>query len=846
MIRIIQGKETQLQCLFHGLAAGVFRDPGHLTAGLQAGEFPPAHPQAGFESSTGSHHDDARFAATSASGDADVAGRVWLENPSDSFYGFGAIRRLLVQLQWLCGVRHVIDVLRHDSAAYSFLDHRRIDSLSTQQLCKREYYAARYSSNLSHNWYLQRPLTHAIAALLAQLMQKQSICLVVPILNRLDIPSIAVLNAIYGKAQRRAPDLLLGYYVQAETPRHDRNDIDSSVYQVFVQRVASGLATTHAVPILDVDPSADLAGEPSACCLGEAQIAREVAAFSNEERAARLLQSRSDASDEVVDAALAAVRASFASSAFGAAVRFGLELLDRRPDLRPQQLAELHGMIALAAHNTDLVRPSAGPGIKELLRYHYEKALESEGRAEIRSALCYRLAVTYGRRMKNIERGLYWADRALREAQAEEMPQRRQIYYEVWARNIKSYLLMLSRDVDGSFAEGECAFGKLEAELKAMAGSQAATDFVLGLWQREFFASQMVICENMITLGYRTLWTERYLQWLKTEEEIADDDVSLDVFRAIGWRNFYEVQWQLQQALPWAFKCIETARAVVLPDVEQHNLLRAISVLYRLGRKEETLKLIGEFSASAGRIKAEMARVTSDLDFVDGLIRMDQLEQAEEILERYLRAPAASLPCAHRAQLTASLGLVAANRGSGQRAEQLINAAIDSAAESNEHTTLLNVAIAAAKACRLLGRTEEMREAYAQALSLMQTRGTAAANPEDQLEIYLGLHECGHGGKPWIAKALGLFPAVLEHEDAWWQLPRLLAALRQLAQSGRHDIPAESESALAAVLHAASQRQDCATVRADLLRLMPSTRTAHPVGVISGTHTVHSTEASKR
>ena len=741
----------------------------------------------------------------------------------ESFFGFGGIRLLLSQLDAHLGEDLVPNTLEKHRAVASFVDHRLIDQLSPEESRLRRYFSARYSSNLSHNWYLQRPLVDAWAAILRDLFSRRRSTLLIPVLNHLDTQTIATLKALFRLYPEETPLLILGYEAKVEPPKLDAFGIDWSRDQIYIQKFAQGLANRFGVQVLALEDQA-----PSTAVSDHQyeELFRTPAPIYRclEKRAmTQFGTSPQPCSPDLIRASIGGIKAAFESCDFHTAIRIGLKLLEGAPDFEPADAADVHGLVAISAHNIDLGRETAGEEIRGFLAQHYQEALTHETRPAERCALCYRLSVTFGRRMKNLDGGMYWANQAIENSRNLGLTETQQTYYECWGRNIRSYVLMLQRQIDAGFEEGDTVFDLLSraiARLPEKSSEKEAPE--IELWRRELLMTQMVMSENMIALGYRSGTMEKYHEWLHEQEAlIAEDQYSFGEFNALSWVNFYNSQLQPKLALPWALKGIEAMGRSFTGDLEQDLTLTASMIHYRLGNSTAACGLVNRFLAGAAGLKTVLAESAQELNFLSLLIKAGRLDRAEEIVLRALQETTEPSR-AERAELIAARGLIAAHRGNDQEAETQINQAIDLAVESGERNTLLRVALVAAISSRALGRRDDAKNAYAQALELIEANRDSPLDRQDLLEVYLGLHEAHHPGENWAHEALELLPGALESHEAWWNLRRLLIAVRD---SLRHDADGLSapkyQEPLEALLLACSQRDDCSPVYGELVQSFP-------------------------
>lgn len=642
--------------------------------------------------------------------------------------------------------------------------------LDPGERCERRALAAVQESHLSHNLLVQAPLFTAWADLLADLLAGEDGPLVVEELSRLDRESLAALRALYRVHPDAAPPLVAGF---DPTRRPAEPDADGLLWDDPNQdalRVALAFAALDGGRVDDLGRGSDDPAPPPR--LEVEKSAGEVSAV--DERALAILRTRRPLGADSRLVAVEAVRQSFACFSFTTALRLGLELLAAGPALSAEERADVHGIVALAAHNRQF-RSDGNQALARFLEHHLERALAAEERPARRSCLCYRLAVTRGRRRKDFAAGCTWAARAIEEAREAPVPAWQRAHLEAWGRNIRAYALMGQRRLDDATADCEAAFVLLDRVLAERSGPALDDPDPL---VRETAYTHSLLADNLAALAKLHHDEAGFARWKTVADEIAVAVPGLTRFEAILWIDLHRAAGHPDLALPRAEAGREAARREQDPLREYSYTVQMADLVDRLGDPERSLELYREAIALRQRLgDPEVLRPLQPIAAMVAL-RHGDAAAAQTLIDDALAAAADD---AARAQLLARRGRVFAVLSEATLAEQDLNRAIDLASADGHRDVLLDVAILAAGAARQLGRDEEAREALTRALEIAEVDDASEENTPPPAALLfaaeLGLAELGEAPRERLIRALRLLPKALEDTETWWMLNRLLAAL---------------------------------------------------------------------
>lgn len=703
---------------------------------------------------------------------AKAAEPVWLA-PPESPCSWNGVRNLLAGLARSRGRDAVERVLqRHRPAAGRLLPRFAAD-LSPDERTAVHLMTACAESHLSHNLLVQRPLFEGWAALLAELAAGRT--LVVPDVARLDRESLGALRTLYRRFPDEAPDLILGFDPQRSPPQPDDQGVIWEIPVADGLKMALGLLALPRATWVEVD-AGEAGDEPGPQDLDPApwEGPEETAGWE-------LLADGVAPGPSRAEAGVSAVQATFGRFAFTATLRLGLGLLATGASLSRSQAAEVHALVALAAHNRQF-RSLGNRPLAHFLERHLLAAWKDEIRPARRSALAYRLAVTVGRRLKRPEEGLGWAGRAIEEAQREGVPTRQATHLEAWGRNIRAYAWMESRQLDKARAECERAFALADAEVRKGAGTAEKAAVAADPLLREIAFTHALLADNLAALAELAGDDDGFRHWKEIGESPAAGVPGLVRFEGLSWVRFHRREGRLDRALPRARAALDSARAEQDALREYRYAVQTGDLLDRLGRHDEALERFREARDLRRRLGNPrfLTPVTGAAASVAR--RAGRLDEARTLLREAL----AGAEGAARAEGLAALGRIAAEAGDTEEAEARIGQAIDAAVELGERDVLVRVAVAAGEASLELGRRDEAREAFERARDIAEAETPAA----DRLAVALGLAETAEGSLSTedLRDLLVLLPEALDDADTWERLLRLASLVEQAGGAGNPDL----------------------------------------------------------
>lgn len=716
---------------------------------------------------------------------------VWLCAAGREWRAWAGLRGLLAGLARVRGRVVVDEALRRHAAVAGFAVATALQERTPDERRARDDLAARLTSHLTHNFFLQRPLFDAWGALLAELLGGVDVTVCVPSLQRLDTPSLAAFKALALERGEGLAALVLGWVTDAPAPALDEQGLLWGYPPADLDALALAVASLPGARTFDLpggdDARPDLAwpeDDPDAL-LGPAfddATWRRLGRSADEPWPA-------DARAEAAEA----LRQAFAGFGFSATLRLGLELERRGVAFEGRDAADAHAAIALAAHNRQF---SAGGNrrLADFVERHLRAALQAETRRVERCALAYRLAVTRGRRQGDIEGARAFVAQGLETAAGAGLSPEEAAYQQAWLLNVRAYLDMRAGDVAGAARASEAALERLTAGPGAAPGSA---------WWREHTVSRAVLASNLASLAHLAGEDAAYARWRRRVAEVTRATPGLGLFASLDLLALHRRRLQPALALEYALEGVAAARAERDAFWEHVHLTHVADLISALGDAAGAAAAWSEAEALRQALGRPGRLRSHAVDVARARLRAGLDDAGTESL-RALAAP--DRAPAERAESLALLGLRAAESGDAAAAERLVDDAIVAAVESGARAALVAAALGAGRASSLLGRAADARDAYARALDLAQDERRATF-PAERFAAALGLAEAAtpETRAERTAQALARLRPALDHGDAWWLLPRLLALAAELPPERLR-----ADDTLPALLAAGTQREDCA------------------------------------
>jgi tetratricopeptide (TPR) repeat protein len=728
---------------------------------------------------------------------------LYLYQAKTSPRSWGAVRNLVHQLRLqLGGARYQEIVHRHAAVVRLLLPGEQTDSAeSTPTLA--DALAAQPTSHMTHNFVLQHPIAEAAAALLIDLMADVEPTLVVPGLEFLTLEDAFVLKAIYRRHAACAPSLLLGF---DPTFRNEPDDqgILWGIPQYHLLKIATDFQLIPGSRSIEL-PASPVEPQSSHQDLQQLQGVEE--GFDHlEAQAWRVLnEEKSEISEQEASLVAAAVRAIFRAFGFTSALRLGLAVLPRRPNLSARDAADVNNLLALAAHNRQFATQD-NRALAQFLVRHFSMALASEDRPAQQAALHYRLAVMHGRRLKDFDAALEYANRAI--AIAVDLPRQQAVYQGAWAHNIRAYVHMRTRRFREAEQDTLAAFDLVDRHLSGIT-DPTAVGGQEEMWLRDLRSSASLFAHNTRNL---LLMSKRpaadLLPWMKRSNAAIAVIPSMERFETISWTDQFLRESRLDLALEATLRGLADAQQERDAVREYDHAIMAANLYYQLGRADEAHEAFEQVQVL--RARCLLPRLLAvDVMSALALAHGGKLEEARMRLVRLLGDRHPELGLWAQVELRAHLIGVLARLGLHHETEQAVEEAIELAKASGERKLLLQVAVAAGRSCQSLKLEDWARQAYEQALAIAETGGPDASPPSaaQLLGALLGRHETGALDPAIALRALDCAQAALKEPEPWWDLPRLLACLQSIPLDALR--ATDKARALDQVLLAAQSREDC-------------------------------------
>lgn len=667
--------------------------------------------------------------------------------------------------------------------------------------------------HLTHNWLVLAPYRNALQSVFSDLFASKACRLLIPDPSLLDFPSRAVLHYLARCPHRDGWQCLLGLSDELDYARTNELSLrwTAGRHEVLELIMAfDAMETVVAVDLPPVDQRLERSPRDPLTDMGKTILPDHPISQSLRALAA-LDEGQNETASVVLEAALELAHRAFKGFGFRSVLILGQALLPWRQALSVRQRMLLHALIGLATHNLQFTE-NGDERLEAFLLQHLQQALEEIDDRELEAAICYRLAVTYNRRMKQFEQGHPWAERAV--AVARQLPGLAGRYQLAWARNIHAYS---ASKLPGQKA---ASIESIEASISMMQqlASAAEADPLLStpVWANDLLMSRCVMIVNRSTLSVyqrdnpgHMAWRQQIFPYLHRENGLMLQ------YESRHWIGFYQHNRMPLGGLPWARAFQRSAREHRNLKTEFGALVEQARLYYQLGFAQHAAQRFAQVYQQRNRWGERVSRtfetyrgdrIAGQMLTVMPCIRGAAAAMADDMLrreQRYRRQNGEP----ESVDLVAARGLIAAMDGDESLAEERFNQAINltnTQADADSWARLIGMI---GRAQRVLGQETAALPLYQQVKA--RWLGDAELNAAHAAIALIRLQRLTQPDVEVLAYLFAQFNNIVNEIENWWWLQDWLQLLIDLPEPAREALAEQQQSGLRELLWIALQRIDC-------------------------------------
>jgi tetratricopeptide (TPR) repeat protein len=638
-------------------------------------------------------------------------------------------------------------------------------SLSEPEHGRAHALSARLTSHLTHNAPMLDLLGEAYARFLLAADELAPLVIVVDDLRHLDAASFAVLQQLLRSGGDRAPDVVVGYTSElAERVHVDDRGIAWDIGAVDLRRALASLRRVSR----QSEPH-----DGHAAVLCSCPITRNAWDRSPDVTAERMLArlagdlGEGDLGEGERAELAAAIQQVFSMFAFDTALRLALGALDAKLPFAPRERALVCGVAALSAHNRQFFS-RGNHRLARFLRECYSDALAHESDAERRISLCYRLAVTCGRRLGDLAGARRAIDQGLAELAAAELPRLNHQLQASWLHNVDALVQVRAGDLAAAATCCDHAYDALDVAVAVDDPGYA-----------EVALTRLVVGENALTLASARSDEPRRAIWLARARDGLHAWPALTVATVLEQQRAHIDRLELVQAIEAGCAALDLAESRFSSSLEYYVMASLSDLSFRLADYDAAAEYgdraralgeeVGDFDGTELALELRAAEIAD---------ARGRFEEAEDILESLIVRGAGSV--ALRAEVHGRLAHVCARHGDRERALQLIEQSIELSAELGELDLLLRTSCRVGDVASALGMLDHAREAYANCFELLagdDVRSTPARETV-RLRAMVGRLRVESADDDQLARCIRTLPRLLAQErDAWPAARELVRSL---------------------------------------------------------------------
>lgn len=708
---------------------------------------------------------------------------VWIDSESIESYQQGfprywaGMRTLLPQIRTLIGEKAFNQVIEKNKGVASVLYYKLIPSLTSSELEARNIRTAKVVSNLSHNYFVQYLLLDDWSLLIKQLLEYQNITILIPKLTQLDGPSLTILRSVC----QHYPEVINQMHIG-----HNPALIKKDIYD------------EKGEPILDLDKNGLLWGHThlgvqsiiySLRCLADTQetyldavkldLPKKRPAISVDsldlDLAAKHLKTISNNPNAlnatVISDLLLSLNSAFEAYDFDLALPLGLKILEY--PILDEQKAFVHTVVGLSAHNRQFETFMAKEKTNDFLEYHFIEALKYEKKPIKRAFLYYRMAVTKGRRKKQFEEAIKWADQAIEIVQGSEFTTDEATMVQAWGLNIRAYLYARLRKMEQAKQDIELAY------------SLVATDALKAEnKERELIFTASLIADNAATVYDYADDLITAKKWLHKSDLIAGPHDANSLFTPKAWVQIHRRMLRPDLGLKAATIGLNKTRKILDPFLEDLYLMNLGDLHYRMGNAQQALIFYKQCMKLHEKYHDKKRLLIASTRAGLSATKATNYEEAEEIYQLALSNENSNT--LSKAEIYALKAVNIAKVDEKDNALFYLNEAIEWSIKDGSRAIMLNTAYLSAQVCLILNDTKEAFVAFQQFDALLKDDPHPEEHfPKLLIQMYLSKAQLANSMEEkqyygsLIMKLLSA-PILQQHSEVWWCLKGIGKLLNEL------------------------------------------------------------------
>lgn len=650
----------------------------------------------------------------------------------------------------------VATVIANNKALSSFIFPELESEFTEAEKEKYLFYHARFQSRLNVPYDLYKQM----AFLLEEFLKNNTETIILPDLTRIDSETLRVFENYYRYFPESTQKMIVGF----ATDISDVEDADGITWERSegtVQYFVGSLLmhkTTETILLTDAFETT-----PSETPSWKTQHIP-----NDEETLYNSLKPTITA--EEAEKAIEMMRRSYARFSFRAAIKIGLRVLEYCKVLNQQQKATVHGLVGSSA-NFYQFSHHANPPFDAFLAHHLVKGLDGETAPEIRSALLYRITFTYAERMGNLEEALLWGEKTVDSALQNKLDEIAYNYHVAWSYIVRSDVYAHAGKFDKFVADSQKAYAILE---KGIANMEEAPNNEYNYWLIDYRLSLFNMSIHQVYTGDELNEYDHSRIWYAKMSDIMKTMPKIMLFDTFHWVDYHRNKYEIANALKACEEGIEDAIELKHGQIYVY-LFCAADFSYRMGNSAKAKEFFQSANDYRPMYNDLFMEISMNWFIANCQTRLEEFDEATALYNEELQIADTE---EYQIKLYCKLAWIAAKRGNSEQFEAHINKTIDLAVGYGEQNLLLRVVTLAGNCLHELHKTQEAKDAYNQAFSLISSLNEVEQQDQLNHAYLLDLHigymiENGYNEK-MTAQSLKLVPKALDDLESWWNLPRLL------------------------------------------------------------------------
>lgn len=569
---------------------------------------------------------------------------LYIEKSKNLIIPWFGMRQILLNAKVLFGEAFFEKTIKKHPIASSIVLANKEDLLDIPLQKKRSNLYGSLESNLSQNYFIQQPLFLECRELLLEIFKQFEGYIIIPSIKQIDPGTISLIIKSFKLYKDNNIHLIIGIdqefndvWLNENTEQNGfsfgKNGIIWDYSSISIKSFIFSLITYGANII-------DCTNTESKDIVNKKNQRIDFNIFKNQSPEISLYNKvlndqpieKSD-----VDYAYFLIKRSFQVYDFLVALNIGTLCIEKQVAFSKEQLAEIHMILGLGTHNIQFSSSQGNSDTNNYIEENNLKALDCLSTNDIKRAFVYyRLAVLYGRRQDDLDKGFEWIEKCINFSK--NFKNKQGIYCYTWGYNFRAYIYSRRKEKELALQDMNWAISQIDT-LRSRNPNSRDINFsyavfndnlsILHYHSGDYFAILGCLRKSSTIDGYQnwniamsaTLWLLLHKIFLRTDKAIGDAKLGLEASKEVARPTHYNLYLKKLSTLNYQLGNIELCYSYIektlsflkdFKDTKQYALVLAESIKYCVinQKPEFSKKLLEEYSQYKHLLPSSLIAIT--------------------------------------------------------------------------------------------------------------------------------------------------------------------------------------------------------------------------------------------